>query len=145
MVFILAILALLVACAPRPQAPSQPVMQPPAPMPAPEPTVAPVPEPLPTVQPPVQETKVAEAKTVNVEIKDFSFQPASLKIKVGDTVVWTQRDSVKHTVTVVSGPETFDSGLLSAGETFSHTFTKPGTYEYKCTPHPGMRGKVVVE
>ncbi len=114
------------------------------------------PEPAPVVQPLVQ-TIVQPSETIdkieiksgvqaaNVDIKDFSFQPAELKVKVGDTVVWTQHDSVKHNVEIISGPETFKSELLDAGQTFSYTFTKPGEYSYKCTPHPKMRGKVIVE
>lgn len=114
------------------------------------------PEPAPVVQPPVQ-TIVQPSETIekieikpgsqifNVDIKDFSYQPAVVKVRVGDTVVWTQVDKISHTVTIVSGPESFDSGLLKEGQAFSYTFTKPGEYGYKCTPHPNMRGKVIVE
>ena len=65
-------------------------------------------------------------------------------MKVGDTVTWTnQDDAMMHSVTADDG--SFDSGLLAQGETFSHTFTDPGEFEYFCTPHPWMRAKVVVE
>ncbi|HLF54587.1 MAG TPA: cupredoxin family copper-binding protein [Candidatus Nanoarchaeia archaeon] len=108
-----------------------------------QPQVVPQPEPLPVVEAaPVVESS---GLTTNVQIRDFHFQPQSVNIKVGDTVVWTQQDSVQHTVTIVSGPESFDSGLLSQGQTFRYTFTKPGTYSYKCTPHPGMTGRIFVE
>ena len=93
----------------------------------------------------VPETKTASPQTVNVDIAGFKYSPNSVKVKVGDTVTWTQKDAVMHTVTIVSGPETFDSGLLKKDQTFSYTFTKPGTYSYKCTPHPNMRGEVIVE
>lgn len=86
----------------------------------------------------------AGPQTVKVDIVGFKYVPESVNVKVGDTVTWTQVDKVKHTVTIVTGPENFDSGLLSAGQTFSYTFTKPGTYSYKCTPHPNMRGEVIV-
>ena len=82
--------------------------------------------------------------THSIEIKGFNFQPEELNIKTGDTVTWTNGDSVKHTVTSDSGSE-LDSELLSKGETYSHTFTKTGTYDYHCAPHPYMTGKIVVE
>lgn len=81
----------------------------------------------------------------NADIAGFSFKPATIKIKAGDTVVWEQQDTVPHTVTTVSGPESFGSGNLGNGQTFSHTFNTPGTYEYQCSIHPTMRGKVIVE
>ncbi len=152
-----ALLFLLVACVPK--EPVQPVVeQPPVESAVQEPPVVPADQAPPVVKPAVQ-TIVQPSKNIeqidimpsvsssvaNVDIVDFSFQPAEVKVKVGDTVVWTQRDNVKHNVEIVSGPETFKSELLELGKTFSYTFTKPGAYEYKCTPHPKMRGKVIVE
>lgn len=66
-----------------------------------------------------------------------------LEITVGDTVTWTNDDDgVIHTVTATD--ESFDSGFLAPGESWSHTFTEPGEFEYLCTPHPWMRAKVIV-
>jgi amicyanin len=96
------------------------------------------------ILPPPQPYSVGNPAAVEVAIEKFAYSPQEVRIKVGDTVRWTQVDKVQHTVTVVSGPESFDSGLLNAGQTFEHTFTQPGTYDYICTPHPKMRGKVVV-
>ncbi|MFH1325556.1 MAG: cupredoxin family copper-binding protein [archaeon] len=80
-----------------------------------------------------------------IEIKNFAFQPNELTISQGDTVVWTNKDAgVKHTVTSDSGNE-LDSELLSKGESYSHTFNEKGTFDYHCTPHPYMEGKVIVE
>ncbi len=135
------LLVLLVAC--RPQAPMQPVVQPPVTQPVVQPISEPVKQPV--SKPAEQTAPSGQPQTVKVDIVGFKYVPASVKIKVGDTVTWTQVDSVQHTVTIVSGPESFDSGLLKAGQTFSYTFTKPGTYSYKCTPHPNMRGEVIVE
>ena len=84
------------------------------------------------------------SKTYSAEIEDFAFAPAELRIKKGDTVVWTNRDSVKHTVTSNSGTE-LDSKLLNMGESYSHTFTKTGTYQYHCRPHSSMKGTIIVE
>jgi plastocyanin len=79
-----------------------------------------------------------------------SYQPSPIKIKVGDTITWTNDDSIApHTVTEgnpsssMSGAG-FDSGLLSQGQTFKHTFNKVGVVEYFCSLHPTMVGKVSV-
>jgi len=133
---LLFVLALLIAC--RPQALSQPAAAP----------GIQTQSQFVITQPPAANVETVEAEapqTVSVDIVGFKYSPNSVKIKVGDTVTWTQKDAVMHTVTIVSGPESFDSGLLKKDQTFSYTFTKPGTYSYKCTPHPNMRGEVIVE
>lgn len=85
----------------------------------------------------------ATAATAAVVIQNFAFAPASLTINVGDTVVWTQKDAVGHTVT--SDNNTWqESPLLQQGQTFKFTFTKAGTYTYHCSPHPYMIGKIIV-
>lgn len=76
-----------------------------------------------------------------VEIRSFVFNPGTLTVSVGDTVTWTNFDAMRHTATGSS----FDSGLLAQGESFSVTFTEAGTYNYQCTPHPWMLGRIVVE
>ena len=80
----------------------------------------------------------------SISIKSFAFSPAALNIKAGDTVVWTNEDSVAHTVTSDSGSE-LDSQYLSRGQSYSHTFSAAGTFAYHCTPHPGMKGTIVVQ
>lgn len=65
-----------------------------------------------------------------------------LEIPVGTTVTWTNQDPIIHTVTAVD--ESFDSGFMREGETWSYTFEEPGEFEYLCTPHPWMRAKVIV-
>lgn len=82
--------------------------------------------------------------THNIEISGFSFQPATLTIKKGDTVKWTNQDSTSHTVTSDSGSE-LDSELLSNEQSYSHTFNEAGTFDYYCTPHPSMKAKIIVE
>lgn len=142
---VIVLLALLIAC--KPEQPVQPVVQAPVTEPVVQPISEPVKQPVadPVSKPAEQTAPSGQAQTVKVDIAGFKYVPASVKIKVGDTVTWTQVDTVSHTVTIVSGPESFDSGLLRVGQTFSHTFRKPGTYSYKCTPHPNMRGEVIVE
>jgi plastocyanin len=75
-------------------------------------------------------------------IKGFSFQPDDLKVKVGAKVTWTNDDTVAHTVT--ADTNSFASGNLQQGGSFSFTFTRPGTYAYHCSIHPSMHGSVVV-
>ncbi len=82
--------------------------------------------------------------TESVLIKGYSFSPSTITVKAGTKVTWTNEDSVGHTVTSDSGSE-LDSSLLSKGQTYSHVFEKAGTYSYHCKPHPGMKGKIIVE
>ena len=100
-------------------------------------------------------------ETVAVAVGDFFFCDPSLApgacqtvVSVGDTVVWEYRTgSEGHTVTDCgescdspTGTPLWDSGGLSSGQTFSHTFSAPGTYRYYCRFHPdAMRGVIVVE
>ena len=96
-------------------------------------------------EPAVGEKQAAAAETgvIEIDIEGFAFNPATIKIAKGTTVIWAQKDSVQHTVTSDDG--VFDSPLLSKGETYSHTFNEAGTFEYHCTPHSSMKGKVIVE
>ena len=77
------------------------------------------------------------------------FVPDTLTVSKGTTVSWTNGDSTLHTVTSGSpeggnsGTE-FDSSYLAAGKTFQHLFNTAGTFDYYCTLHPYMKGKVVV-
>jgi plastocyanin len=85
--------------------------------------------------------------THQVKVVDFSFSPASLTVHAGDTVVWTNHGSVAHTVTADNG--SFNSGSLSPGQSFSHTFPSAGTVAYHCQFHGaaggvGMSGRITV-
>ena len=84
----------------------------------------------------------ASGKTVTVEIKGFKFVPPDVNIKVGDAVVWTNKDSAPHTVESSDG--ILRSDELSNGDTFSFTFPKPGKYDYICGIHTSMKGSVTV-
>lgn len=79
-------------------------------------------------------------ETVEVSIEDFDFEPESVTISTGDTVRWTNMDSVDHTVT----GSIFDSGTLEEGDSYEFTFTEAGTFEYYCSIHPEMEGTVTV-
>jgi plastocyanin len=77
-----------------------------------------------------------------VSIKGFAFAPASVSVKVGTTVTWTNKDEEPHTVAANGG--SFHSAPLTPGAAFRYRFTKPGRYPYVCTIHPFMHGTVVV-
>ena len=81
--------------------------------------------------------------TINVAIKNFSFEENIVKIKKGSKIIWTNQDSTAHTVTSDEG-DTLNSELLAKGESYEQTFNEPGTFRYHCTPHPQMLGAVVV-
>ncbi len=99
-----------------------------------------------TVTPIISETPkpavVVAPPRVSVTIQGFAFSPATVTVKKGTTVVWTNNDSVGHTVT--GGERGPTSRLLGQGETYSFTFDTSGTFGYQCSPHPSMRGSVIV-
>jgi plastocyanin len=81
----------------------------------------------------------------NIGVADFDFTPATQTIAVGDTVTWTFNASNHSTTSRPGQPDRWDSKVRNLGETFQKTFTKPGRYQYVCTPHESfMRGVLVV-
>jgi plastocyanin len=86
----------------------------------------------------------AEAASQTVVIKQYAYSPANLTIGHGDTVTWTNQDSVEHDVKVTQGPATFRSPLLGKGQSWSHTFTTAGSYAYICSVHPDMKASITV-
>jgi plastocyanin len=90
-----------------------------------------------------QTTSITQKSQTTISIEGFSFKPNSLTIKKGQVVIWTNNDSVNHTVTAKDG--SFTSPALKKGETFSYTFNTPGTFNYSCSIHPSMSGTVIVE
>lgn len=85
----------------------------------------------------------ALAKEHKVSIKDVKFTPKELKVKKGDTVVWTNSDERDHTVTADDG--SFNSGNVGDGGRFRQKFEKAGKFKYHCEYHPRMKATVVVE
>jgi plastocyanin len=84
----------------------------------------------------------AAAASNSVTITDFKYEPKSITVSVGDTVVWTNDGPTAHSATADDG--TFDTGNLTKGVTGSYKFTKAGKYSYHCTPHPFMKASVTV-
>jgi len=83
------------------------------------------------------------APGASVTIQNFAFSPAVIKVAVGTTVTWTNKDSVAHTVTSDTNAWA-DSGPLATDKTFSFTFDKTGVFAYHCSIHPMMTAQVVV-
>jgi len=77
-----------------------------------------------------------------IEIRNHEYSPATLTIAAGTAVTWINHDDDVHTVT--STADVFHSPGIDTDETFTHTFTRPGTYEYFCKLHPLMTARVIV-
>ncbi|MEV7780860.1 cupredoxin family copper-binding protein [Kitasatospora sp. NPDC088351] len=98
----------------------------------------------PSVSPTSSQPSVPAAANA-VTIKNFAFSPATLTVKAGTTVTWTNTDSDAHTVTSKQGSGgPLQSAALATNDTYSYTFTAPGTYAYYCTIHPFMTATVEV-
>ncbi len=82
--------------------------------------------------------------TNSVSIDNFAFSPASVTVKKGTAVTWTNEDSVAHTVTETDGQSGPNSGSLATGKTYSFTYNTAGTFKYHCAIHPEMTGTVTV-
>jgi len=85
---------------------------------------------------------VAAAK---VTIANYKFMPASITVKAGGTVTWTNTDSDRHTASSDAEPRVFDTNTLNKGQSKAVSFKKPGTYRYLCVYHAFMQGTVVVK
>lgn len=83
------------------------------------------------------------AATVPVTIDNYAFSPKTVTVHPGDTILWTNKDAVAHTVTALGGA--FDSGAIDPGKTYRFAFTKAGIYAYRCAVHPEMRATVMVK
>jgi plastocyanin len=88
-------------------------------------------------------TASAQIANLGVTIDNFTFSPNQIMVKSGETVTWTNKDDIPHTVT--STENVFRSKALDTDDKFSFTFTTPGTYKYFCSLHPRMTGTIVVE
>jgi plastocyanin len=87
--------------------------------------------------------QLAKAEGLQVTIQNFQFAPAALTVPAGTTVTWTNRDDDTHTVTEAN--KRFASKVLDPGQSFSYTFSAPGTYSYHCAIHPHMTATVIVK
>jgi LPXTG-motif cell wall-anchored protein len=135
---------------PAPASEPAPAPAPAAPAPAePPPSEAAPPPPEPQVladereEAPKPKPLALAAASGSVTIVDFDFNPGTITINQGDTVTWVNNGPTPHSATSSNGA--FDTGIFPAGQSRSHTFNEAGTFAYICTPHPNMRGTVVVQ
>lgn len=87
----------------------------------------------------------AQTKTVTVVIQGFRFDPQTVTVNQGDTVEWKNRDFVPHTATEDVSKPSFDSGTIQIGSIWRYVARNEGTYNYTCTLHPNMEGKLIVQ
>jgi plastocyanin len=87
--------------------------------------------------------EAVRAEDARISIDNFTFAPERLTLQAGTTVTWRNQDDIPHTV--ASTARLFKSSALDTDDTYSFTFTEPGTYEYFCSLHPRMTGTIVVE
>ncbi len=97
---------------------------------------------MPSISAPPAGATSAPVAGDQVSIDNFAFAPATLTIRAGGTVTWTNRDEEPHTV--AAGDGSFHSPGMGTGSTYSRTFATPGTFDYVCSIHPMMHGTVVV-
>ena len=82
--------------------------------------------------------RVSAQQAVTVTMKDFEFEPKTVTIAAGSTVTWVNSGTKKHSATADDG--SFDTGLLTAGQSKAVKFDKPGTFQYYCQLHGGPNG-----
>jgi plastocyanin len=86
-------------------------------------------------------THAPVAPGASVTIKDFSFGPSTVTIHAGETLTWVNEGPSNHTATAAG---VFNTGVLHSGQSASQLFPHAGTFSYRCSIHPFMRGTVTV-
>jgi plastocyanin len=82
----------------------------------------------------------SQPKTHTVIMQSMEFRPETLTVKLGDSIVWVNKDLVPHTATT----DSFDSRSIPAGKSWKYTTQTKGDFPYGCTFHPTMRGTLRV-
>jgi len=88
--------------------------------------------------------QAAHGGDISITMEHYAFSPATITVRVGDTVSWTNTDQAPHDVTTTSAPEMLKSPTLQKGDSWAHTFTVAGTYSYICSIHPDMQATITV-
>ncbi len=83
-----------------------------------------------------------DTKKPEVRVDNFTFNPQTLTVPVNSTVTWMNKDDIPHVI--ASNDGLFKSKALDTDQSYSFTFTKAGVYEYFCSLHPKMLGRIVV-
>ncbi len=90
-----------------------------------------------------EQRRGAKPATHTVTIEAVQFQPTTIDVKRGDSIVWVNKDPFPHTVTSASG--TFDSKEIQPGESWSYKVQQSGDVPYICTLHPTMKAALRVK
>ena len=99
----------------------------------------------PVLAPFVLPARAQNAASANgISIDNFTFNPPTLTVKAGTAVTWTNKDDIPHGIASANNAFT-RSKALDTDDSFSFTFTTPGTYQYFCYIHPHMTGTIVVQ
>jgi amicyanin len=86
----------------------------------------------------------AQTPATAISIDNFTFTPPTMTVKAGTTITWTNKDDIPHGI-AATGNAFAKSKALDTDDSYSFTFTTPGTYQYFCYIHPHMTGTIVVE
>jgi len=89
-----------------------------------------------------QEPVATDEAEVTIDVIDDDYRPRDLTIRAGTKITWKHKGNDGHTVTDFEGA--FDSGVLNKGDSYVLTFADPGQYEYYCTLHHAMQGKLTI-
>ncbi|MFL5608512.1 MAG: cupredoxin domain-containing protein [Gemmatimonadaceae bacterium] len=87
--------------------------------------------------------RAAQPSVFRARMKGSAYLPNRIEVEAGTTVQWKNLDALIHTVTAVD--KSFDSGVIAADGSYSHTFTKAGSYPVYCVAHPFMKATIVVK
>ena len=82
-------------------------------------------------------------KHLRIDLKDLAMLPALQRVRVGDTVTWTNHDIVPHTVTAAKGA--FDSKLIASKGAWTHVIKRADFGEYHCIFHPTMKATIIID
>jgi plastocyanin len=85
----------------------------------------------------------ANTRSTEIKVDNFTFSPGTLIVAVGSSVTWTNKDDIPHVIASTDG--LFKSKALDTDDHYSYHFTKAGTYNYFCSIHPKMTGKIIVQ
>lgn len=85
-----------------------------------------------------------QGSQTKIAIKGFTYTKPALKVKVGDTITWTNQDDAPHDVATTKAPVKIKSPIMNKGQSFRYTFKKAGVYKYICSIHPQMTARVNV-
>ena len=86
--------------------------------------------------------KSAQSAVHTIVIEAVAYRPAVISVKRGDAVVWVNKDPFPHTVTA---PGAFDSATIAPGASWRYVARTSGRFDYRCVPHPTMKGTLNVE